>query len=113
MGVSASLMNSCVAGFNDVCAGRRRPARRTATLSIYKLVWANTSSDRCGHITRSAFRRRLACLARACASFSGVMRGNGIAVVLVVRVAVSFFVIGGERPRHSFAATFATGACAC
>ena len=102
MGASASLMSSCVAGpdVNEVCAGRRRPARRTATLSVYKLVWVNTSSDRCGHITRSAFRRRLACLARACASFFGDMRrgagGNGIAVVLVV-LAGSSFVIGGDR----------------
>ena len=87
--VSLGLLSSGAAGllggvFNDVCAGGRRPARRTATLSVRKLVWVNTSSDRSGHMTRSALRRRLACFARALISCSGeacgVARGNGIAV---------------------------------
>ena len=74
--------------FNDVCAGRRRPARRTAALSVRKLVWANTSSGKSGHMTRSFLRRRLTCFARALISSSGgvrgVARGSGIAVMLIL-----------------------------
>ena len=67
--------------FSAVCAGGRRPAWRTAKLSVRRLVWARTSSGRSGQIARSSRRRRLACSARSLASFScevrGVARGIG------------------------------------
>ena len=61
LGLSSGAAGLLVDVFNDVCAGGRRPARRTATLSVRKLVWVNTSSDRSGHMARSSLRRRLAC----------------------------------------------------
>ncbi len=83
--------------FNDVCAGGRRPARRTATLSVCKLVWVSTSSGRSGHMARSSRRRRLACFARSLASCSGgvrgVARGNGNGVFFILLF--SFFLLGG------------------
>ena len=88
--------------FNDVCAGGWRPARRTATLSVRKLVWVNTSSGKSGHMTRSFLRRRLTCFARAWASFSGELwadaRGIGVAVVLFVLLAGLCFLIGSDIP---------------
>ena len=75
------LLAVCASVFSDVCAGGRRPARRTAKLSVRRLVRARTSSGRSGQMARSSRRRRLACFARCLASSSGgvrgVARGNG------------------------------------
>ena len=75
------LLAVCASVFSDVCAGGRRPARRTAKLSVRRLVRARTSSGRSGQMARSSRRRRLACFARCLASSSGgvrgIARGNG------------------------------------
>ena len=75
LGLSSGADGLLAGVFNDVCAGGRRPARRTATLSVRKLVWVNTSSGKSGHMTRSFLRRRLACFARALISSSGEVCG--------------------------------------
>ena len=62
------LLAVCASAFNDVCAGGRRPAWRTATLSVRRLVRARTSSGKSGHMARSSRMRRLACFARSLAN---------------------------------------------
>ena len=94
------LLAVCASVFSDVCAGGRRPARRTAKLSVRRLVWARTSSGRSGQMARSSRRRRLACFARCLASSSGrvrgVARGNGGAsgVFFIFFFFFSFFLLG-------------------
>ena len=114
------LLAVCASVFSDVCAGGRRPARRTATLSVRRLVRARTSSGRSGQMARSSRRRRLACFARSLASCSGgvrgVARGNGSGVCFIFFF-LSFFLLGcafceaatdydDDLPRHMPAPPF-------
>ena len=92
------LLVVCASVFNDVCAGGRRPARRTATLSVRRLVWARTSSGKSGHMARSSRRRRLACFARSlascCGEVRGVARGNGVFFIFLFLSFFSVFLLG-------------------